>query len=46
MRKIGAEVVGYITAVKQGEQFDKLENLTSLVDIPIFKDVKVVDPPL
>lgn len=41
MQKVGAEIVGYITAVKQGEQFDKLENLISLVSIPIFKDTEV-----
>ena len=45
MKKIGAEVVGYITAVKQGEQFDKFENLISLVNIPIFRDIEAHTTP-
>ena len=37
MSKVGAEVVGYITAIKQGEQFDQLDNLIYIASLPVFK---------
>lgn len=37
MKKVEADVVGYITALKQGEQFDKLDNLEYIKEIPVFK---------
>ncbi len=37
MEKVGAEVVGYITAIKQGEQFDQLDNLIYIASLPVFK---------
>lgn len=37
MDKVGAETLGYMSAIKQGEQFDQFNNLITLVDIPIFK---------
>ena len=38
MSKVNAEVVGYITAIKQGDQFDSLNNLIYLAQLPIFKE--------
>lgn len=37
MEKVGAEVVGYFAAIKQGEQFDNFTNLQFLEILPIFK---------
>ena len=38
MDKIQAKIVGYITVIKQGEQFDELNNLTYLAELPVFKE--------
>lgn len=38
MNKVNATVVGYFSAIKQGEQFDKLDNLNFLAELPIFTD--------
>jgi adenine phosphoribosyltransferase len=38
LQKVNAEVVGYFVAIKQGDQFDEIENLHFLAEIPIFKD--------
>jgi adenine phosphoribosyltransferase len=35
VEKLGAEVVGYFAAIKQGSQFDEFKNLHYLVEIPI-----------
>jgi len=37
MNKVEAQVEGYIAAIKQGEQFDNLENLLYLAELPVFK---------
>lgn len=37
MSKVNAEVAGCITALKQGEQFDKFSNLHYIKQIPVFK---------
>lgn len=37
MNKVGAEVVGYIAAIKQGEQFDELDNLMYIAQLPVIK---------
>ena len=37
MEKVGAEVVGIFTAIKQGEQLDHFENLYFISELPIFK---------
>ena len=38
MKKVGAEVVVYSTAIKQGETFDKFDNLLHISTLPVFKD--------
>lgn len=38
MKKVGAEVISYFAVIKQGKQFDELDNLESLAEIPIFKE--------
>jgi len=35
MKKIGAKVEGYFAVIKQGDQFDKLDNLEYLAQLPI-----------
>lgn len=37
MEKVGAKVVLYAAVLKQGEQFDKFENLLTLAELPVFK---------
>lgn len=37
MEKAGATVTGYFVALKQGEQFDKFENMDYLAELPVFK---------
>ncbi|MEK7127831.1 MAG: phosphoribosyltransferase family protein [Patescibacteria group bacterium] len=37
MKKIGAEVVLMAAVLKQGEQFDKFDNLLTLAELPVFK---------
>lgn len=37
MEKVGAKVMAYASVLKQGEQFDKFENLITLGDLPIDK---------
>lgn len=36
--KLNAKILAYIVALKQGEQFDKFENLIYLSKLPIFKN--------
>ncbi|RJR29073.1 adenine phosphoribosyltransferase [Candidatus Microgenomates bacterium] len=38
MDKVGAEVVGYYSVFLQGTQFDKINNLTYMEKLPIFKE--------
>lgn len=38
MEKVGAKVDRVMAVVKQGEQFDKFEDLFYLAELPIFKD--------
>jgi len=38
MEKVGAKVVVYSVAIKQGETFDKFDNLLHISTLPIFKD--------
>jgi adenine phosphoribosyltransferase len=38
LQKVEAEIVECFVAIKQGEQFDSIENLNYLAEIPIFKD--------
>ncbi len=38
LSKVGAIVVSYFAVIKQGEQFDQLQNLEFLAEIPIFKE--------
>ncbi len=37
MEKVGAQIILCAAALKQGEQFDKFENLLTLADLPVFK---------
>lgn len=37
MEKVGAKIVLCAAVLKQGEQFDKFENLLTLAELPIFK---------
>lgn len=37
MKKVGAEVVLMAAVLKQGEQFDKFDNLLTLAELPVFK---------
>lgn len=37
MEKVGAKVVANVAVLKQGEQFDKFENLLTLAELPVFK---------
>ena len=37
MEKVGARVVATVAVLKQGEQFDKLENFICLGELPIDK---------
>lgn len=37
MEKVGAEVVLFAAVLKQGEQFDKIDNLLTLAELPVFK---------
>lgn len=37
MEKVGAKIVLCASVLKQGEQFDKFENLLTLAELPIFK---------
>ena len=37
MEKVGATVVARVAVLKQGEQFDKFENLLTLAELPVFK---------
>lgn len=37
MTKVGAEVVLMAAVLKQGEQFDKFDNLLTLAELPVFK---------
>lgn len=38
MNKVDAQVVGYFAALKQGDQFDELDNLQFLGELPVIKD--------
>ena len=38
MKKVGAEVVVYSVAIKQGETYDQFDNLTYIATLPVFKD--------
>ena len=38
MTKVNAKVVGYFAALKQGAQFDDINNLKYLGELPIFKE--------
>jgi len=38
MQKVGAQVVGHYTVIKQGEQFDPIPDLIFLGTLPIFKN--------
>ncbi|QQG47865.1 MAG: adenine phosphoribosyltransferase [Candidatus Woesebacteria bacterium] len=37
MKKLDAKVITYFAALKQGEQFDEIKNLTYLGELPIFR---------
>ena len=37
MEKVGATVVAHVAVLKQGEQFDKYDNLLTLAELPVFK---------
>ena len=37
MEKVGATVVKTVCVLRQGEQFDKMENLIFLAELPVFK---------
>jgi adenine phosphoribosyltransferase len=38
METLGAHVVHYAAALKQGTQFNEIQNLISIAELPIFKD--------
>ncbi len=38
MEKVGAKVIQKVAVIKQGEQFDKMENLFCLTELPVFKN--------
>jgi adenine phosphoribosyltransferase len=38
MKTVGAEVVSYFAVIKQGEQFDQLNHLEYLEEIPVFRE--------
>ncbi len=37
LKKVDAEAVAYFVVLKQGEQFDKIDNLYYLGELPVFK---------
>lgn len=43
MEKVEAQVVAVFTALKQGNQFDKIENLMYIDTLPVFKKNKPID---
>jgi len=36
-KRVGAQVVATVAVLKQGKQFDKLDNILTLAELPIFK---------
>jgi adenine phosphoribosyltransferase len=40
MKKVNAQVVCYIAALKQGQQFDQIDNLIYFSELPVFKEKK------
>jgi len=38
MEKVGAQIVLFVTVIRQGKQFDQIENLFYLADIPVFTE--------